>query len=187
MRRIDTIQEYRKFIKENPNNPHIQEAISKLTFHAAEEERKDYESAVAANTYEAYQSHLEKYNSRVSLVDPRSIHKKIYQYGKYESDVQSKMEIAKAEYSARLEAGRCSDDSLTDLFPDWLKKKDPNEPQRGDLMIMEGDVNLGGHRFISDEPKIKVEKRSGYWIYWSGRGVIKGPDGIKVRVGYNCK
>lgn len=180
VRQINTQSEYRDFINRNSNSSHIEEARAQWSLLTEQQEKNDYDRAIAENTYEAYESFLEKHNSRsyFSQITHRD--------GKYEDDVRSRMEMVKDDYYERLKARRCADSSLTKTFPKWLKKKDPNEPQRGDLITMGKGIRLAGYHFMSDDPEIRVEVRSGYWIYYDGRGVIKGPDGIRVLVGYDC-
>ena len=90
---------------------------------------------------------------------------------------------------------RCSDPNLSRKFTTSLRKGELNDQQFGARWTLSSGVvggpplKTGGYKMVCDDPlfPIQIEWRLGYIIYLGGKGVIVGPDGISVLVGYKCK
>lgn len=90
---------------------------------------------------------------------------------------------------------RCSDPNLLKIFPTWLKLGKVSDSQVGarwnigaSYLGSEGKIAYG-YKVIADDPSdlISVEFRSGYLIYFGGKGIIIGLDNSRVLVGYSCE
>ncbi len=186
----NTAKGYMEYLKQTPKAEHADVALSRIKDLSIEEEKAAFQKAVSENTISAYRSFVNYYNFKLLRHDPRmpydmSVPDKglIYRYGAFEEEAKARITALRSAYKEK----RCSDFALTSKFPYWLKQKDPNEPQRGDRITLESDLTLGPFDFVNDDPPITIEYRGNYIIYINGCGIIKGPDGTKVLVGYNCE
>lgn len=160
-RGIGTIEAYQEFLNKHPDSEFSAQAQQEL-------EPLSYKKALDAGTAEAYSAYLVKF--------PRKAHAE--------------------EVRVRLRENRCQDPGMLRKFPSWIQRGDPADPQRRVSWILDnsyigirpGDIGRG-YKATNDDPVSLLEMGwgPGHLIYYSGRGVIVGPDGTKVLVGYSCR
>jgi hypothetical protein len=158
---INTAKAYQEFLAKHPDSEYTQKAQVKL-------EPMIYQKALDEGTATVYSSYLMKL--------PQGEHTK--------------------EIRAKLQEVRCQDPNIGKTFPEWLKKGKPNDPERRASWLLDNSFigaapsNIGrGFRACGDDPESPLELGwgAGHLIYYDGRGVIVGPDGKQVLVGYTCK
>jgi hypothetical protein len=158
---VDTVKAYQQYLQKHPNSPYSEQAQIKL-------ETYYYQNAKDDGTVIGYSNYLAK-NS----------------HGTHTRDIR-----------AKLIAMRCQDTDFVKVFPSWLIKGQPSDPNRhaswfldnSYIGISPGDIGRG-YKAACDDPEypLELEWGVGHLILFSGRGVIVGPDGVKVLVGYPCK
>jgi hypothetical protein len=158
---VDTVKAYQKYLQKHPNSPYSDQAQIKL-------ETFFYENAKADGTVIGYSKYLAK-----------------NRYGTHTEDIR-----------AKLKAIRCQDPSFVKVFPSWLIKGQTSDPKRhaswflanSYIGISPSDIGRG-YKAACDDPEypLELEWGAGFLMYFSGRGVIVGPDGTQVLVGYSCK
>ncbi len=159
--RINTPKAYEDFLAKHPDSEYTQQAQMKL-------EPMIYQKALDEGNVSVFSSYLMKL--------PQGEHVK--------------------EIRARLRETRCQDQNIAKVFPEWLKQGKPRDPERraswllDDSFIGVAPSSIGrGFKACGDDPDVPLELGwgAGYLIYYEGRGVIVGPDGTQVLVGYTCK
>jgi hypothetical protein len=160
-RNINTLKSYQVFLQKHPNSEYSEQAQSRL-------ETLIYENAKESGTITGYASYLVKCPRCSNAGTAR---KKIKEL-------------------------RCQDTGLTRVFPSWLKKGKSTDPERSaswylaDSYIGIEPSDIGrGYKATGDDPDypLEFEWSAGCLIYYGGRGVIVGPDGKGVLLGYDCK
>jgi hypothetical protein len=160
-RRINTTKAYQEFLAKHPDSEYTQQAQLKL-------EPMIYQQALDEGTAAIYSSYLMKL--------PQGEHVK--------------------EIRQKLREVRCQDPNITKLFPEWLKQGKPNDPERRASWLLDNSFigvtpsNIGrGFKASGDDPEYPLELGwgAGHLIYYSGHGIIVGPDGTRVAVGYTCR
>lgn len=158
---IDTPKAYITYLQKHPDSPYTEEAQLKL-------EKFYYESAKETGTVAGYSSYLVKRPNGTHIKDARN----------------------------RIRDMRCHDSTLTQTFPPWITKGQPSDPMRKASWYLDNSYigvppsDIGrGYKAAGDDPDYPLELgwTAGSLIYFSGRGVIAGPDGTLVLVGYTCK
>jgi hypothetical protein len=158
---INTSQAYQDFLKKHPDSEFSEQAQAKL-------EPLVYQKTVDENTAKGFSSYLVKCAQGAHVNDVRE----------------------------RLKNVRCQDPDITKEFPSWLKKGQLSAPERRASWLLDKSFigvspsNIGrGFKATGDDPLYPLELGwgAGHLIYYEGRGVIVGPDGTKVLVGYDCK
>jgi hypothetical protein len=158
---IDTPKAYHAYLQKHPDSPYAEQAELKM-------EKFFYDSAKGSGTVAGYSSYLVK--------RPNGTHAK--------------------EIRAKIKEMRCQDTSLTKAFPTWLKKGQASDPKRhGSWFLDDSYIGISpsdigrGYKAAGDDPEypLELEWGAGHLIYFAGRGVIIGPDGTNVLVGYTCK
>ena len=160
-RNVDTIKSYQHYLQKHPNSPFSEQAQIKL-------ETFFYEMAKEDGTVIGYSKYLAK-----------------NRHGTHTEDIR-----------VRLKAIRCQDTGFVKVFPSWLKKGLTSDPKRHSSWFLD-DTYIGispsdigrGYKAACDDPEYPLELQwgAGFLMYFSGRGVIVGPDGTQVLVGYSCK
>ncbi len=157
---IDTAKAYQAYLQKHPDSPYAEQAQIKL-------EKYYYENARDAGTVMGYSSYLVK--------RPHGTHTR--------------------EIRSKIKEMRCQDKSLVKAFPSWLKKRQYSDPKRRGSWFLDhtyigiSPSDIGrGYKAAGDDPDypLELEWGAGHLIYYSGKGVIVGPDGISVLVGYSC-
>lgn len=159
---INTIEAYDEFLKKHPDSEFTQQALAKV-------EPMRFQKALEDGSVRGFSVYLAR-----------------YEHGVYEREARSK-----------LKSLRCSDPSLLKQdMPDWLKKGDPSDPihrtswylDKSYVGIQPSDIGRG-YKATCDDPDYPLDLawEPGHLVYFSGRGVIIGPDGRAVLVGYDCR
>jgi len=157
---IDTPKAYKDFLNKHPQCEYSEQARTRL-------ETLYYERSLEEGTTKSYSEYLVKF--------PQSEHAK--------------------DIRARLKEIRCQDKGLISMFPPWLRQGDSSDPKRhaswllSDSYIGISPSDIGrNYKASGDDPEypLELEWGAGHLIYFSGRGVIIGPDGKYVLVGYDC-
>jgi hypothetical protein len=160
-RNVDTVKAYQKYLQRHPNSPFSEQAQMKL-------EKFFYEGAKEDGTVIGYSNYLVK-----------------NRHGTHMEDIRAKLTVL-----------RCQDPGFVKTFPSWLKKGQASDPKRRASWFLDNSYigippsDIGrGYKAACDDPDypLELEWGAGFLIYFSGRGVIIGPDGIQVLVGYSCK
>ncbi len=160
-RNIDTVKAYQYYLQKHPNSPFSEQAQIRL-------ETFFYENAKEDGTVIGYSNYLAK-----------------NRHGTHTENIR-----------AKLKAIRCQDHSFAKAFPSWLIKGQPSDPNRHASWFLDNSYigippsDIGrGYKAACDDPEypLELEWGAGVLIYFSGRGVIVGHDGIQVLVGYSCK
>ena len=164
----------------------------------------DWEIANRVNTPKAYKEFLEKHpDSEFSKQAEARMEPIIYQKAVDEGKVGSfSSYLVKLPHGAhitdarkKIQEARCLDPNIIQTFPSWLRKGKANEPERHASWLLDksfigasGDIGRG-YKAIGDDPAYPLELGwgAGHLIYYDGKGVIVGPDGTQVLVGYDCK
>ena len=157
----NTIKAYQEFLKKHPNSEFSEQARAKI-------EPLSYQKAIDTDTLNGYSSYLMAY--------PQGAHVE--------------------ELRAKIEEIRCQDPNLTTKFPSWLKKGKHSDPEirprwfLGESYIGVQPSSIGrGFKAAGDDPVFPIEIELGpdYLVYYGGRGIIVGSNGVNVLVGYDCK
>jgi hypothetical protein len=159
---IDTVDAYEEFLQKHPDSPYTEEAMKRV-------EPMRLKRAFEDGTTRALTAYLVRY--------PDSTHVHAVR--------------------ARLKELRCSDTSLKKkAYPSWLRVAPPDDPlhrsswylDRSYLGIQPGSIGRG-FKATCDDPLFPFDLA---WdkdrlVYFGGRGVIVGPDGTPVLLGYDCR
>ena len=158
---VNTVKAYQEFLKKHPDSEFSEQARVKL-------EPLSYQKAIDTGTLNGYAAYLMEY--------PQGAH----------GD----------ELRAKIEEIRCQDLNLTTKFPSWLRKGKHSDPEvrprwfLGESYIGVEPSSIGrGFKAAGDDPAfpIEIELAPNYVVYYGGRGIIVGSDGVNVLVGYDCK
>lgn len=159
---INTIESYDEFLRKHPESEYARQAIEKV-------EPMRFQRVLEEGTVRSFTLYLVKY--------PRGGHAR--------------------EVRARLKETRCGDQVLarTD-FPAWVHRGTPSDAlhrtswylDRSYFGIPPSDIGRG-YKATCDDPDYPMDLAwgPGHLIYYGGRGVIVGPDGTAVLVGYDCR
>lgn len=159
---INTIEAYDEFLRKHPDSEFTEQALEKV-------EPMRFQKALEEGTVRGLSVYLAR-----------------YERGRYEKQARS-----------RLRSLRCADQSLMrDGMPAWLVKGDPSDPihrtswylDRSYIGVQPSDIGRG-YKAACDDPDYPLDLawESGHLVYFGGRGVIVGPDGTAVLVGYDCR
>jgi len=165
----------------------------------------DWEMTTSINTPKAYQEFLAKhpdseYTQQAQLKLEPMIYQKALDEGTVAIYSSYLMKLPQGEHvkdiRAKIKETRCQNPDIVKVFPEWLKQGKPNDPERraswllDDSFVGAAPSNIGrGFKASGDDPDYPLELGwgAGHLIYYNGRGVIVGPDGTQVLVGYTCK
>jgi len=158
---INTIEAYDEFLMKHPDSEFTEQALAKV-------EPMRFQKALEEGTVRGFSVYLARYDN-----------------GVYEKEARAKLKTL-----------RCSDPKLLKKdLPSWLKKGDPSDPlhrtswylDRSYIGVPPSDIGRG-YKATCDDPDYPMDLawEPGHLVYFSGRGVIVGPDGTAVLVGYNC-
>jgi hypothetical protein len=159
--RVNTAKAYQEFLHKHPDSEFSKQAQAQL-------EPLIYQKAVDDNTAKGYSAYLMKL--------PQGTHVK--------------------EVKMKLQEVRCQDPEIIKEFPAWLRKGKAHEPERHSSWLLDKSFvgvppsEIGrGYKATADDPDYLLELGwgAGHLIYYEGKGVIAGPDGTQVLVGYGCK
>lgn len=162
----------------------------------------DWEETCAFNTPRAYQTYILKHPDSPYSEEARRKLDNIY----YTQAMESATVAAYSQYLARSPQGahaqelrtriitmRKQDRRLVRTFPSWLKKGVASDPNRKSswfldtsyIGILPSDIGRG-YKAAGDDPEHPMELfwEGNHLIYFGGCGVIVGPDGLSVLVGY---
>jgi len=157
---MDTPKAYQAYLNKHPDSPYAEEADLRI-------EKFYYQTAKDSGTVAGYASYLAK--------RPNGFHTK--------------------EIRSKIKQLRCQDSSLTKAFPSWLKRGQPSDPRRKGSWFLDNTYigvppsDIGrGYKAAGDDPDspLELDWGAGHLIYFAGKGVIVGPDGVSVLVGYTC-
>ncbi|HPR54541.1 MAG TPA: hypothetical protein PLV84_05375 [Deltaproteobacteria bacterium] len=159
---INTIEAYDEFLRKHPDSEFTAQALKKV-------EPMRYQKALDLGTSTGFSTYLLKY--------PKGV---------YAKKVRSK-----------LRSIRCADPDLArEEVPSWLKMGDAADPlhrtswylDKSYIGVAPSDIGRG-YKAACDDPDYPLDLawEPGVIVYFSGRGVIVGPDGTTVLVGYECK
>ena len=160
-RNIDTPKAYKDFLNKHPQCEYSEQASMRL-------ETLCYERSMEAGTTAGYSEYLVKFSQSAHAKDIRT----------------------------RLKELRCNDKSFIRTFPSWLRLGQASDPKRHASWLLSNSYigippsDIGrNYRACGDDPDypLELEWGAGHLIYFSGRGIIVGPDGKYVLVGYDCK
>ncbi|MCU0577594.1 MAG: hypothetical protein MUD15_12355 [Desulfobacterota bacterium] len=159
---INTMESYDEFLKKHPDTEFTQQALAKV-------EPMRFQKAVEEGSAKGFSAYLARYPQ-----------------GSYAREIRS-----------RLKTLRCSDKTLLrNDPPPWMKKGNTSDPlhrtswylDKSYMGVAPSEIGRG-YKATCDDPDYPMDLawEPGHLVYFGGRGVIVGPDGTPVLVGYDCR
>ncbi len=166
----------------------------------------DWEKALSINTLEAYDEFLRKYpdseytQQALQKVEPMRFQKAKEDgttrgYSLYLMRYPDGSSARKAR--AQLKALRCADRTLVkEGSPAWLRRGDDSHPLRRTSFYLDNSYigvepsDIGrGYKACCDDPDFPLDLmwEQDHLVYFGGKGVIVGPDGTQMLMGYDCR
>jgi len=159
---LNTIEGYEEFLQKHPDSEFTEEALQRV-------EPMRYQKAMDEGTTKGLTLYLLRYPN-----------------GRYASVVRS-----------RIKDLRCQDPALRKKdYPSWLRIGSASDRLHRSSWYLDRSyvgkdpANIGrGFRASYDDPAFPLDLAwdKDHLVYFGGRGVIVGPDGTAVLVGYDCR
>lgn len=184
----------------------IAAAVLAALLHGCSTVRLDWDTANAINTVEAYEEFLLKHpDSEFTAEAMKRVEPMRYQRALDEGSVKGLAQYLvhypngryAAAIRARIKELRCSDPDLRKKnYPSWLAVRQTTDPLHRSSWYLDRSYvgrdpqNIGrGFKATCDDPEYPLDLAwdKDILAYFGGKGVIVGPDGVPVLVGYDCR